>query len=328
MPKKKNSKTIKARGKGKRDKAVRSMTSSMASGATSVANSTINKQMRKPRHRKLDRGKALRSMASGVGSIGKSVSQSVGSMLYETGMPMIEEASKSAGQFMRSQRVPRVANNPSWEDLRRALSEGLINVGILDHGEEIPTPIYFQSVQKFLDTHKDVIINKGHIKRVNKTFKGLHPDNTGDATPQIMKETFKNGITHDSILSSLEYGFQSVLFPDMNEEQMSVSSSVPGQGFQKAKEKTSAHNKYKQVVSLASGIEILLGSDDKDKYYKSLAHERFKKLDGLITTEKELKVLQRLVKKYPELNPLAARKKKRKKKSKGKAQKKTGRKKR
>lgn len=334
--KKKNNKTIKAGVKGKRDKAVRSMTSSMASGATSVANSTINKKMRKSRSKKINRGSAIVSMASSMGSemgsMGMSIGKSLGRSAYDTGMPMIKEAAssmrKSVSKFASEQRIPRVMNNPSWEDLRRALSKGLINIGILDKGETIPTSIYFQSVENFLDTHKGKLINKEKIRRVKATFRGIHPDNTGDATPQIMKDIFKDGITHDSLMSVLEYGFQADLSHNMD-EQIPEQSSVPGHGFKKAKEKTSANNKYREVISLAAGIEIFMESDDKDKYYGGVAHKRFKKLEGLVTTEEELTILQKLIEKYPELDSLAATKKKRrKKKSKGKAHKKTGRKKR
>ena len=61
MPKRKNARTMRARGKGKhkRDAAVRSMTSSAMSGATSIANSTINRDMKRSRTRRINRGKGF-----------------------------------------------------------------------------------------------------------------------------------------------------------------------------------------------------------------------------------------------------------------------------
>ena len=63
--------TMRAKGKEKhrRDMAVRSMTSGVKSGAISIANSTINRKMKRGRRgNKLDRSKALRSMMGSMAS--------------------------------------------------------------------------------------------------------------------------------------------------------------------------------------------------------------------------------------------------------------------
>lgn len=321
MPKRKVNRTIRGRGKGKRDAVVRSMTSSAMRGATSLSNKSIYKPMKRPRKgNRLDRSKALRSMtssmASGLSSVGRSA--------YDMGMPMIEEAGRSVGKsvskFMSDQKVPKVP--PAWVDFKSALTRALVNIGILDHDEEIPPPIYFQSVQKFLDIHKDVNINSGLINIKMKTFEGIHPGNPGDATPRIMKDFFKRGITHDSIISALEYGFQDVLLPP--EDYMGIEPEPePGQGFNAAKERTKNTHKYKKVVELSRGIEILMV--DKSGKYDSLIRERLLKLNSMVTNDKEKEALARLLKMYPQLEDMLKAGYK-SKKSKRRKRKRTGRK--
>ena len=68
--------------------------------------------------------------------------------------------------------------------------------------------------------------------------------------------------------------------------------------------KTAKKQKMAKIVNLARGIEIMLGTDDKLGHYKSIIEESFKELTGLIITDEEFKVLQKLVKKYPQLNSL------------------------
>lgn len=316
MPKRKKGKskrTIKAGVKGNRiNRGVptMSMAGSVARGASSVAKNTLGKPMKRPRRgNRLDRSKALRSMASSMAS-GMS---SVGKSAYSTGMPMISSMAESVGQSVSKaiseQRVPRVPNNATWVDLKDGLEKGLINLGLLDDGEEINSAIYFQSVERFLDDHKNVKITRDHIKRVERSFRGM-PGMPGDPTPVIMKRYFQHGITHENIIAALNHGFQDILVDNLD---MDIPSrSTPGSGFQAAKITTARKQKMAKIVNLAKGIEILLGTKDTMGYYKSTIKENFEKLNNLVTTDEELKILQELVKKYPKLNSMmpAALKKK------------------
>lgn len=289
------------RAKGKRDMATRSMTSSAMSGATSIANSTINRGMRRPRSKKINRGDALFSMMSSMGS-GMS---SVGQAAYSSAMPlassMAESVGKSVSKFASEYRVPTVPNNPSWVNLKDGLEKGLINLGLLDDGEIDPA-IYFQSVERFLDIHKNTKINKDHINRVEMSFRSMPTAMLGDHTPETMGEYFGKGITHEAIISALNYGFHEILVDDLDIDP--ESQSTPGKGFQAAREKTAKKQKMTKILDLSRGIEILLGTDDKLGHYKSTIEENFKELQDLITMDEELKVLQRLVKKYPQLNSM------------------------
>lgn len=326
MPKRKVDRTIRARGKGKgkRDAAVRSMASSSMRGATSVANSTINRRVRKPRpslRRNLNRGDALVSMMGSMGS-GMGV---VGKAAYDTSMPMIKGAAESVGQsvskFVSGKRVPTVHNNPAWVDLKAGLTKGLINLGLLEDDDPIDPAIYFQSVEAFLDTHKGVMINLDDIRGVTRKLKAMDLDDDGDTRTAIMQNIFEGGIKQDSIIAALEYEFRKKIIP--SDSDMDLSMSSPGKGFQGARDKTAKKQKMAKIVNLARGIEIMLGTDDKLGHYKSIIEESFKELTGLIITDEEFKVLQKLVKKYPQLNSLmpAALKKKN-----GKKGKKSGRK--
>tara|TARA_B100000900_G_scaffold299353_1_gene257947 strand:- start:9693 stop:10592 length:900 start_codon:yes stop_codon:yes gene_type:complete len=282
----------------------------------------ITSTIRKKPRRRINRGKAVVSMANRIGNVGKTF----GTKAYNTSIPMIRDTAKSIGQSVSNmideQRVPRVPNNGAWEDLRKGFSEGLVNVGILDYGETIPTPVYFQSVKRFLEMNKDIMINKNHIQRVKGSFKSMHPDNITDSTPETMKDIFTNGITRDNLVSAFELGFQKVILPDSD---MDIESES-GEGFQMARDKTMEKLKKAQIVNLASGIKRLLGTNDPLGYYKEQIKQKFEKLNSLITNDDELKVLQVLVKEHPELKDLmlpygrqkkkTKRRKKKKKKSK------------
>tara|TARA_A100001015_G_scaffold148400_1_gene164589 strand:+ start:1575 stop:2513 length:939 start_codon:yes stop_codon:yes gene_type:complete len=272
------------------------------SSATSLAN-TPKKRGKTSR---LNKGKyAVQGAKYAFENLGK-VSKTIGNKAFEYVAPMAEEAyvqgSKMMSEMISNQKVPRVSNNPSWEDLRKGLTTALINIGIINHDEEVPTPIYFQSVERFLDIHKGVMINKGDINIKTKVLEGIHPGNKGDSTPVIMKEYFEKGITHDSIIKTLELVFQDILLPvsDMDLE----PEPEPGEGFRLAKEQTMKKQKKSQILNLAKGIEILLGASDPQGYYKDLIKQKFEELNSLITNDNELKVLNNLVKKYPELKDL------------------------
>ena len=308
------------RPKKSRDKAVRSLTSNAMTGATSLANKTIYRPMNISKTERINKGKyAVEGAKYAFENLGK-VSKIMGDKAYEYVAPMAEEAyeqgSKMMGEMIRNQMVPRVDNNPSWEDLRRGLTVALRNIGIINHDEEVPTPIYFQSVQKFLDIHK-IKINKGDINIKTKTFEGIHPGNTGDATPGIMKRYFENGIKQDSIINALEYVFQDILFPrDVDFEP--EPEQEPGEGFRLAKEQTMKKQKEAKILSLKRTIETLMLSpeEERKKYYDSLISQCYKEIERLITTEKEIKLFAELNKEYPELKGSKKKKKTRRRKKK------------
>lgn len=282
-------------------------------GATSLENTP----KKRGKTNRLNKGKyAVKGANYAVQSLGK-VSKMVGDKAFEYVAPMAEEAyvqgSKMMSEMISNQKVPRVSNNPSWEDLRKGLTTALINIGIINYDDEVPTPIYFQSVERFLDIHKRVMINKGDINIKTKVLEGIHPGNKSDSTPVIMEEFFKKGITQDSIIKTLELLFQDILLPDSDMDL--EPEPEPGEGFRLAKEQTMKKQKKSQIINLAKGIEILLGTSDPKGYYKDLIKQKFEELNSLITNDNELKVLKNLVKKYPELKDLMEIKGRKKKKT-------------
>tara|TARA_B100000123_G_C25728888_1_gene428264 strand:+ start:415 stop:1308 length:894 start_codon:yes stop_codon:yes gene_type:complete len=285
----------------------------------------ITSTIRKKPRRRINRGKAVVSIANRIGNVGKTL----GTKAYNKSIPMIRDTTKYIGQSVSNmideQRVPRVPNNGAWEDLRKGFSEGLVNIGILDYEETIPTPVYFQSVKRFLEMNKDIIINKNHIQRVKGSFKSMHPDNITDSTPETMKNIFENGITQDNLVSAFELGFQKVILPDSD---MDIESES-GEGFKMALEKTMKKNNKSKIVNLAISIKKLLGTNDPLGYYKEPIKQKFEKLNSLITNDDELKVLQVLVEEHPELKdlmiPYGRKKKKTKRRKKKKSKKHTKR---
>lgn len=277
------------------------------------------RKMTRGKTRRLNKGKyAVEGAKYAFENLGK-VSKIMGDKAYEYVAPMAEEAyeqgSKMMGEMIRNQIVPRVDNNPSWEDLRRGLTVALRNIGIINHDEEVETPIYFQSVQKFLDIHKNININKEDINIQTKVYEGIHPRNSGDPKLNIIKGYFENGITHDSIIKTLELAFHDILLSsDVDFEP--EPEQDPGEGFRLAKEQTMKKQKEAKILSLKRTIEALMLSpeEERKKYYDSLISQCYKEIERLITTEKEIKILDELNKKYPELKGSKKKKKTRKKK--------------
>ena len=304
-----------------------SVASGVARGASSIAKNTLGMPMKRPRKgNRLGRDKALRSMASSVAS-GMS---SVVSGLAPLAGSMAESVGQSVSKFTSEHRVPRVLNNGTWEELRRGLSKGLFNIGFFDdEGESISTTVYFQSVEEFLDTHKNIIIDKGDIRRVKARFENLDLDNEADATPNIIKGYFKNGITHESIINALELGFKNIIFPpeiDMDLE--SGPELEPGEGFKQTteKKKTEFLNRANilRINKLKNGIELLmvLPEKDREKYYDSLILKYYKEIESLIESDEGLKIYNELNKKYPRLKELIETTGRQKKKTKHKKKKK------
>jgi hypothetical protein len=286
-------------------------------------NGKESRGIKKPKRRtrrpnRLNRGAVASRWAQKFGE----ATYGLGSAAFERARPMVAEVGKSVGQsvskMISEQRVPRSSDNPSWVDLKGGLTEGLRNLGLLNEDDTISPTIYFQSVERFLATHKNIKINRDHINELTGSFRGM-PGMPGDVTREIMEEIFKNGITQDSIIEALEYGFQDVLIDGMGIEP--EPEPEPGQGFEKARENTEKKQRMAKIVNLSRRIEILLGTDDKLGHYEPLIASKFKELDDLIITNEELKVLKNLVKKYPQLNSMVAGDLKKKKKKHNKTKK-------
>jgi hypothetical protein len=314
MPKTKGrGKTVKFGVKGNRINRGGPTVAAATSFGKSV-NSVVTKPLKRPRSKRINKGgptiSMASSMASGMSSIGKSA--------YDMGMPMALSAADSVGQsvykFISDQKVPTVP--PAWVDFKSALTQALINIGTLEDDDNIDPAIYFQSVREFLDTHKGVI-NSELINKKKMTFAGIDPENPGDATPKIMEGIFKDGVTKESIIAALEYGFPSEDYIDIEPE------PEPGQGFQGAREKTVKKQKMTKLLHLSSEIERLLTEiNSESKHEKNMTpteiydiklkkkqdeqkmNDYFKELQDLITTDEEFKVLQRLVEQNSQLNSM------------------------
>tara|TARA_B100002019_G_scaffold33299_1_gene27282 strand:+ start:4288 stop:5295 length:1008 start_codon:yes stop_codon:yes gene_type:complete len=325
MPKRKVNRTSRAGVKGNRINRggpTMYMAKSVARGASSASKKTLGKPMKRPRRgNRLDRSKALRSMASsmvsGMSSVGKSA--------YDMGMPMIEEAGRSISKAISEQKVPRVPNNGAWVDLRHGLITGLTNLGIIESDRELPTTIYFQSVEKFLENHSDIMFNADDIRSVTAKVRAMDPDDDGDKRTTKMLTIFKNGITHDSIIAVLEYEFRKQI---KSSDDMEIEPEPePGQGFQYAKEKTAIRENYMRIVSLGKSIEIMINrmmnlKKDSAEYQRLQAtvNQKYETLKGFVTTDQEIQVLANIDKMLHELSSKEAKKKK----SKRRKRKKTG----
>ena len=312
-----------------------SVASGVARGASSIAKNTLGMPMKRPRKgNRLGRDKALRSMASSVASSVASGMSSVASGMSSVGqaaMPLAGSMAESVGQsvskFVSDQMVPRVPNNPSWVNLKDGLEKGLIKLGLLDEDGEINPAIYFQSVERFLDIHKKTKINKDHINRVEMSFRSMPTAMLGDHTPETMGEYFGNGITRESIIKALNYGFHEILVDDLDMDLEPEPELEPGEGFKQTIEekKTESSNRANvlRINKLKNGIELLmvLPEKEREKYYDSLILQYYKEIESLIKTDEGLKIYNELNKKY-KLKELIETKGRQKKRTKHKKKKK------
>ena len=293
--------------------------------ASSIAKNTLGMPMKRPRKgNRLDRGKAARAMASSVAS-GMS---SVGKAAYDMGKPMALSAAESVSKFMIENIVPTVPNNGNWVDLKDGLEKGLINLELLDDDDTIDPAIYFQSVEKFLDTHKGVEINREHIKTVEMSFRNMPSLMLGDHTPAVMREYFGNGITRKSIIEALNYGFHGILVDDLDMDSEPEPELEPGEGFKQTTEKKKTESSDRanilRITKLINGIELLMGvpKEQREKYYDSLILQYYKEIESLIKTDEELQMYNALNKTYPKLKELIETKGRQKKRTKHKKKKK------
>ena len=336
MPKKRVNRTSRAgvkRNRINRGGPTVSMVGSVVRGANSLAKNTLGKPMKRSRARKDSRNRrdvAVRammdSMASGMSSVGKSV--------YDMGMPMVEEAGRSVGKSISKaiseQKVPRVPNNGAWVDLRRGLITGLTNLGIIESDRELPTTIYFQSVEKFLDNHKDVMFSRDDIRSVTAKVSAMDPDDDGDIRTEKMPAIFEDGITHNSIIKALEYEFRKKIKSSTDDMDMEIEPEPePGQGFQNAKEKTAIRENYMRIASLGDSIEKMINrmmnlkqSTVEYKRLQATVNQKYEILKRIATTDQEIQVRDYIDEMLSKLPSKAAKKKK----SKRRKRKKTGRK--
>ena len=258
-----------------------------------------------------------------LGPVLDDASKSVGritSGVLDMTKPFIGKAYEYGNQMISEQLIPSVPNKASWEDLRRDFSEGLVRLGII---EKIISPTtYYQSLKRFLDNHSEVIINKEEIRLVRDALKsiGILPN---DSTPMLMKTFFENGITHDSLISSFEFGFQNILFPEIDMDMDLEPQLAPGEGFKMVAEKKTSelelmrkkiNNLVGEIINKrnalkASKLEPSITLTLKEQKKKLI--EDLSKLIGTPGTEKET---EQALKDIPELTNSASLMKKRKRK--------------
>ena len=188
----------------------------------------LKKTIRKGKPRK-KRDEAFKRMTKSAYDIGKPLVKG----MYEVGKPMVRDTmsdmysrgSKYAKDFLEGNRVPKVANNPSWVDLKDPLNEKLFELG---HGE-IDISIYMRGVEAFLNKYKGISFSKAEIKQAKYTVMGK---DVGSALEAYMKTALKKGINVETMVEIFEYLFSHKMTPEEDTE-MGESD----QGFPEIKEK-------------------------------------------------------------------------------------------
>ena len=190
----------------------------------------LKRSIRKGKPRK-KRDEAFKRMTKSAYDIGKPLAE----RLYKASKPMIkstmsnmyDHTSKYAKDFLEGKRVPKVANNPSWVDLKAPLDEKLHDLG---HGE-IDVSIYMRGVEAFLDKYKGVSFSKAEIKQAKYTVMGK---DVGSAMEQYVETAVKKGITVKTMIEIFEYLFSHKLSPDDDTE---IDEDESDGGFTEVKEK-------------------------------------------------------------------------------------------
>ena len=189
----------------------------------------LKRSIRKGKPRK-KRDEAFKRMTKSAYDIGKPLAE----RLYKASKPMIkstmsnmyDHTSKYAKDFLEGKRVPKVANNPSWVDLKAPLDEKLHDLG---HGE-IDVSIYMRGVEAFLDKYKGVSFSKAEIKQAKYTVMGK---DVGSAMEQYVETAVKKGITVKTMIEIFEYLFSHKLSPEDDTE---IEMDDSDQGFSEVKE--------------------------------------------------------------------------------------------
>ena len=190
----------------------------------------LKKSIRKGKPRK-KRDEAFKRMTKSAYKIAKPLVTGA----YEASEPMVRSTmsdmynrgSKYAKDFLEGKRVPKVANNPSWVDLKAPLDEKLHDLG---HGE-IDVSIYMRGVEAFLDKYKGVSFSKAEIKQAKYTVMGK---DVGSAMEQYVETAVKKGITVGTMIEIFEYLFSHKLSPDDDTE---IDEDESDGGFTEVKEK-------------------------------------------------------------------------------------------
>jgi len=190
----------------------------------------LKKTIRKGKPRK-KRDEAFKRMTKSAYDIGKPLVKGV----YEASEPMVRSTisdmynrgSKYAKDFLEGKRVPKVANNPSWVDLKKPLNEKLYELG---HGE-IDVGIYMRGVEGFLNKYKDISFSKAEIKQAKYTVMGK---DVGSAMEQYVETAVEKGITVKTMIEIFEYLFSHKLSPDDDTE---IDEDESDGGFTEVKEK-------------------------------------------------------------------------------------------
>jgi hypothetical protein len=153
---------------------------------------------------------------------------------------MYNRGSKAAKDFLEDNRVPNVANNPSWVDLKEPLNEKLHDLG---HGE-IDVSIYMRGVEAFLDKYKGVSFSKAEIKQAKYTVMGK---DVGSAMEQYVETAVKKGITVGTMIEIFEYLFSHKLSPEDDTE---IDEDESDGGFTEVKEKKRLETLKKKMRKL------------------------------------------------------------------------------
>ena len=293
----------------------------------------LKKTIRKGKPRK-KRDEAFKRMTKSAYDIGKPLVKGV----YEASKPMIRSTmsnmynrgSKYAKDFLEDNRVPNVANNPSWVDLKEPLNEKLHDLG---HGE-IDVSIYMRGVEAFLDKYKGVSFSKAEIKQAKYTVMGK---DVGSAMEQYIETAVKKGITVETMIEIFEYLFSHKLSTDDDDIELVRILAESEQGFPEVKEKKrqeALKKKIRQLEMKADTTSKLLMTMDKKPQivsWTSVLNDALKGIANHIAHEAEdYELVTDVEKKYTSLikkhkkqghnviDPFAAKSKKNKKKKKKK----------
>ena len=203
----------------------------------------LKKSIRKGKPRK-KRDEAFKRMTKSAYKIAKPLVTGA----YEASEPMVRSTmsdmynrgSKYAKDFIEGKRVPKVANNPSWVDLKEPLNEKLHDLG---HGE-IDVSIYMRGVEAFLDKYKGVSFSKAEIKQAKYTVMGK---DVGSAMEQYVETAVKKGITVEVMVEIFEYLFSHKLSLDDDTE---IEMDESDGGFTEVKEKKRLETLKKKMRKL------------------------------------------------------------------------------
>jgi hypothetical protein len=292
----------------------------------------LKKSIRKGKPRK-KRDEAFKRMTKSVYDIGKPLAE----RLYKASKPMIkstmsdmyDHTSKHARDFLEGKRVPKVANNPSWVDLKDPLNEKLHDLG---HGE-IDVSIYMRGVEAFLNKYKGISFSKAEIKQAKYTVMGK---DVGSAMEQYVETAVKKGITVEVMVEIFEYLFNHKLSLDDDTE---IDEDESDGGFTEVKEKKRLEALKKKMRKLEMKADttsrLLMTMNKKPEIvsWTSVLNDAIREIANHIADEAEdYDLVTEVKEKYTALikrhqnkghnviDPFAAKSKKKKKKKKKKKQ--------